>query len=148
MQHPASARFSLSLLVQGQAQKELFHNEALTLLDFIIQPVVQFIANDPGTLSPDEGQSWVVGLSPNGLWKGKENHIAGWSAGGWRFIAPRQAMEVYLTDNVVKLSFFDDVWQPNTVIAEPSAGATVDAQARQAVDSILIALRSSEIPNS
>ena len=44
----ASARLALPFLVPGQAQKEFFHNEALQLLDIIVQPAVEGAArNDP-----------------------------------------------------------------------------------------------------
>ena len=35
-----TARLTLPFLQSGQAQKELTHNEALTLLDIAVQPVV------------------------------------------------------------------------------------------------------------
>lgn len=40
MQSPQTPRYKLPLLAIGQAQKELFHNEALILLDFLIHPIV------------------------------------------------------------------------------------------------------------
>lgn len=35
-----TARLKLPFLVPGQAQKELFHNEALQIIDMLVQPVV------------------------------------------------------------------------------------------------------------
>ncbi|WP_312846581.1 hypothetical protein [Sphingopyxis sp. PET50] len=38
---PSTARLALPLLAMAQAQKEVTHNEALTLLDLLVQPVVE-----------------------------------------------------------------------------------------------------------
>ena len=40
MTDPITPRFGLPLLAPGQAAKELTHNEALSLLDLLVQPVV------------------------------------------------------------------------------------------------------------
>ena len=37
-------RFALPLLATAQAQKEMTHNEALALLDAVVQPVVVAVA--------------------------------------------------------------------------------------------------------
>jgi Protein of unknown function (DUF2793) len=83
-------RLSLPLLVAGQAQKEVTHNEALTLIDFLAQPVVVAVAPVSVPAAPTLGQSWIVGAAPTGAWAGKAAHIASWTSGGWRFCAPNE----------------------------------------------------------
>lgn len=79
-----SARFALPLLVAGQGQKDIVHNEALTILDAIIHPVVQSMHADmPAT--PVVGHCWLVPFAAAGDWIGKDGDIAIWTAGGWRF---------------------------------------------------------------
>src|SRR5690606_17821307 len=58
----ASARFALPMLLPGQAQKELFHNEALTVIDTALHPTVAGIVSDPPG-APDVGASWIVGVA-------------------------------------------------------------------------------------
>ena len=66
----ATARFALPLLHAGQAQKELFHNEALVLADGLLQPCVEALGLDTPPPSPAPGQCWIVGDSPTGAWAG------------------------------------------------------------------------------
>ena len=38
--------------------------------------------------APQPGQCWVVAPGAAGDWAGRENQIASWTAGGWRFVEP------------------------------------------------------------
>ncbi|HLZ79899.1 MAG TPA: hypothetical protein VKQ09_11235 [Sphingomonas sp.] len=44
----ATTRFALPLIAPGQAQKELFHNEALARVDALLQPSVRHRATGWG----------------------------------------------------------------------------------------------------
>ncbi|HEY9092187.1 DUF2793 domain-containing protein [Parasphingorhabdus sp.] len=134
-------RFGLPLLAVGQAHKELFHNDALLLLDFLINPVVQAVADDPDLLSPAEGDCWLVGTSPVSGWSGHAGEIAGWSAGGWHFIKPQKSMKILILSgdaNEKGSAIYDGTgWQHIPQISAPTGGTTVDSEARLAIDSIL-----------
>lgn len=136
-----TARFSLPLLAAGQAHKELFHNDALILLDFLVHPVVEAIANDPQSLSPVAGQCWVVGLAAVGDWSGRENQIAGWSAGGWNFIKPQESMKITVSETNQLALYREGGWWLNADITTPTGGNNIDSEARSAIDSILAALK-------
>jgi hypothetical protein len=59
-------RLKLPLLYSGQAQKEVTHNEALNLLDVLVNPVAQEInINSPPT-DLKIGKLYVIGLEPIG----------------------------------------------------------------------------------
>lgn len=64
MSDETSVRLGLPLLQTGQAQKEMTHNEALTLLDFAVQPVVEAVGVDTPPAAPAPGACWVVGPTP------------------------------------------------------------------------------------
>lgn len=155
-----SARFALPLLQPGQAQKEIFHNEALTLLDIALHGVAESIGDNDPPAAPGPGACWIVGPAPTGAWAGRADHIAGWTAGGWRFVAPVPGMALWLRASGVQARFDGSAWSVGIVpahavhvsgqqvvgarqpaIAEPAGGAVVDEQARTAVASILAALR-------
>ena len=153
-------RLSLPLLEAGQAQKEVTHNEALTLLDFLIHPAVVALAptSVPGT--PVIGQSWIVGASPSGAWSGKADHVAGWTSGGWRFVAPREGMVLWSIADALFVRRTSSAWvvgaetastmsiggqqvvgPRSAAIADPSGGTSIDAESRIAIGAILSALR-------
>lgn len=138
-------RFALPLLSVGQAHKELFHNDALLLLDFLMHPVVQALVDDPSSLSPEEGDCWLVGPAAVAQWSDRVDHIAGWSAGGWHFIKPQESMKILLQSDQSSAIYVDGVWQFLQQVDAPIGGATVDLEARTAIDSILTLLRTAQI---
>lgn len=85
-----SARLSLPYLLPAQAQKHVTHNEALQLLDMIVQLTVEeFGAHTPPPL-PEAGQIWALGDAPSGAWIHEGGKLAAWLGSGWLFIAPRK----------------------------------------------------------
>jgi Protein of unknown function (DUF2793) len=153
-------RLELPLLSAGQAQKELTHNDALTRLAMVVQPVVQTIAPAAVPASPQPGQCWIVGNAATGAWLGKDGCIACWTQGGWRFAAPFEGMQVWsLADNVpavrtggtweigmlrasaVKIAGVQVLGPRQAAISAPAGGSTIDAEARTAITAMLTTLR-------
>lgn len=133
----ATPRFALPLLAAGQAQKEVTHNEALTLIDMLVQAaaVAGPLADPPATPTP--GQCWLVGASPTGAWAGRAASIALWTAGGWRFAAPREGMRVVRTSDGAVLRFDGGMWVSPSSFEAPSGGAVIDVEARAAIVALI-----------
>ena len=156
----ATARFALPLIAAGQAQKEVFHNEALTRIDALLEPVVEAIAlNDPPA-APALGQCWVVGAAPSGAWAGEAQAIAVWT-GGWRFLAPALATTVWSRADALFARFDGSDWivgeipaarimvggvqvvgMQQSAISAPAGGEVVDTEARNAVAAVIAVLKS------
>jgi hypothetical protein len=156
----ASTRLGLPFIVAGQAQKEISHNEALMLLDFIVQPVVVAVGVNAPPTAPLVGQSWIIGPSPSGVWVGNASHIANWSEGGWRFVVPANGMQCWSVADEMPVRFASGSWvlglltaakvqiggnqiigARQTAISTPTGGTTVDAESRVAITEILAAMR-------
>lgn len=156
-----SARLGLPLLAAGQAQKELSHNEALVLLDFVVQPSVEAVGLDTPPASPAPGACWIVGAAPAGAWSGQAHAIAGWTEGGWRFVAAQPGMRAWSRGDAADARFDGAQWNVGIVtgnrlvlggatmlgavqpaIAAPANGTGMDAEARRAIVAILAALQS------
>ncbi|MES2755433.1 MAG: DUF2793 domain-containing protein [Pseudomonadota bacterium] len=156
----STARLTLPLIAPGQAQKEMSHNEALALIDLLVQGAVVAVGTDAPPPSPAPGECWVVGATPSGTWSGHAHAIAGWTAGGWRFAAPREGMTVWtggaggfarytggawssgaLRGTVLTLGGDQVVGARRAAIADPAGGSIVDSEARAAVAAVLGALR-------
>ncbi len=152
-------RLSLPLLEAGQAQKEMFHNEALALLDIATQATaVAAMVNVPPD-APAIGQCWIVGTAPQGAWSGHGGNLAGWFENGWRFVSPFDGMRVWVAADQAFAIHSGGTWyqgrtygrlfiegrqvvgpqRPN--IAEPTGGTTVDAAARSAIAAVVQTLR-------
>lgn len=156
-----TTRFALPLLHAGQAQKEMFHNEAVVGIDVLLHPDVQAVGIDTPPATPEFGQAWIVGTEPSGDWAGHANEIACWTDGGWRFAVPRIGMTVWAESLAQPVRYRAGTgWQIGVIaarwvevdgvqvigargeaVATPAGGAIVDEQARTAIAGILDALR-------
>jgi len=84
-----TSNLGLPFLMAAQAQKHITHNEALELLDAIVQLTVEgFDATTPPA-TPAEGQVWAVGSAPTGDWATAAGQLAIWANGGWLFVTPK-----------------------------------------------------------
>lgn len=93
---------ALPFLETGQAQKEVTHNEALRLLDAVVQLSVLTIQTAPPG-APVDGQRWIVGAGGTGVWAGQDNKIALWSS-GWIFITPVAGWQAFIVSaNAIRL---------------------------------------------
>ncbi|HJD59257.1 MAG TPA: DUF2793 domain-containing protein [Rickettsia endosymbiont of Omalisus fontisbellaquei] len=104
-------RLKLPLLYIGQAQKEITHNEALNLLDVLVNPVAQEInINSPPT-DLKIGKLYVIGLEPTGEFKDHKNKIAQRLENSWRFIKPQKWLEIAYSKDGTKYRFTGKEWE-------------------------------------
>lgn len=155
-----SARFALPFILPGQAQKEMFHNEALALVDAALHASVAGDPADEEPADPAPGESWIVGTGATGLWTGQTHKVATWTADGWRFTTPVPGMSVWNIDAGYRLHWTGARWSDGEchasaltiggrqvvgprleTVPSPSGGTIIDAEARAAVDSLIVALR-------
>ena len=104
----------LSYLAANQAQKHVTVNEALRRLDALVQINVQSASLNapPGGLT--DGQRWVVGSVPTGVWSGHAGQIAAWQDGSWFFYAPLDGWQVWdtTTDTALFFNGATGLWTP------------------------------------
>ena len=155
-----SARFALPLIMPGQAQKELFHNEALAAIDAALHAAVEGAPQAAPPAAPVEGQCWLVGPSATGAWTDRDGSLAAWTSGGWRFVAPQLGMCAWDGAAGVPRRWADGGWNAGEVAAaailvggqqvvgarqpdvpSPSGGTIIDAEARAAIEAITVALK-------
>lgn len=134
-----TARAKLPFLFAGQAQKEATVNEALARIDALLAPVVEGEATEPPA-SPVDGQSWIVGENPQGLWEGHDRHLAFRSAGTWMFAAPLEGQRVFDKSGDC-LRIWRDGWHALALPTAPAGGTTVDVEARAGLAALIDGLR-------
>lgn len=134
----ATPRLGLPFLFAGQAQKEIFVNEALSRLDLLVHAsVVDEVSQPPS--APQPGQCWLVGPGATGEWSGEDGHLAGWVGDAWQFAVPRPGMAVWDSATDQRL-FFDGSWHRPPTPAAPTGGTTVDSQARTVIAELVASL--------
>lgn len=151
-----SARLALPFIAAGQAQKELTHNEALTLIDAALAAAAQSAGlNDPPA-TPAAGQCWVVGDAPTGARIDHAGALACRTESGWRFVPAIEGMKVWLQDQrlwavreaggwvigdirAARLVVGDVqvVGARGASVAGPTGGAVIDVESRAAIADIL-----------
>ena len=155
-----TSRLGLPYIEPGQAQKEVYHNESLRLIDVAVAAAVEAVGANAPPASPVDGQCFIVGTAPTGAWVGHAGAIAGYAAGGWRFVGPVAGMRALDKASGQTATYDGAAWVVGTVkgaklelggsqvvgarlaaVANPSSGTNVDAEARAAIVAILDRLR-------
>lgn len=155
-----TARLGVAYLQAAQLQKEVTVNEGFAALDLAVCAAVDgFLTNAPPA-SPAVGNCYVIGDSPSGAWAGHGFALAGYTAGGWRFIAPFDGLTALDKASGEFATYSGGAWVKGDVraakvsvggnqvvgprlaaIGAPAGGTTVDAESRAAIAAILARLR-------
>ncbi|WP_022682154.1 DUF2793 domain-containing protein [Sphingobium bisphenolivorans] len=155
-----TARWGLPFLFAGQAQKELYHNEALALIDMLLHGWAESADQAIPPSAPVVGTCWIVAEDAGDAWEGQEGAVACWTDGGWRFVTPRSGLSLWVSDRGHALHYDGTDWQDSSLrqdglyiagqrvvgeradaIAYPSGGGSVDAEGRAAIARIIDVLR-------
>ena len=110
----------LPYMLAGQAQKHVTHNEALRLLDALVQMSVldRNLTAPPG--SPADGARYIVASGGSGAWDDWDLNVAYWVDGAWMKLVPQEGWLVWVADEDMLLVWSGAAW------AEVSAGGGGD----------------------
>jgi len=93
---PNSPNLGLPYIVANQAQKHVPHNDAVAMIDGLLQlSLVSRGLNTPPA-TPSDGQRWLIGAAPTAEWLGQAALIAFRNAGAWQFLAPRKGWAAWI----------------------------------------------------
>lgn len=131
-----TSNLGLPCIEGNQAQKHVTHNDALRILDTLVQLAVldRDLATPPG--APTDGQRWIVKAGATGAWAGHVNAIAAWQDGIWQFSAPKMGWVAFVVDEASLIVWNGSVWSDyfSTVAIQNLSmlgiGATADATNR------------------
>lgn len=82
-----SPNLNLPYLSAAQSQKHVTLNEALRMLDALVQCAVESVLTSPPA-APADGDAYLVDASATGDWAEKDTQIAAWQDGAWAFFTP------------------------------------------------------------
>jgi len=100
----------LPYLFAAQAQKHVTHNEALQILDTVIQLTLQSISLTTAPVSSSEGQCWYVPAAATGAWEGQTGRLAIWQDGVWSFITIAKGWRAWVEDEAQFKVWDGSVW--------------------------------------
>jgi hypothetical protein len=107
-----STHLGLPYLLAAQAQKHVTHNEALRLLDAMVQLSVLDRTRTTPPASPADGDRHLVASGAAELWAGWDLNVTLWVDGVWLRLVPRPGWLVWIAAEQVFLVWNGTVWEP------------------------------------
>ena len=106
----ATTHLLLPYILAAQAQKHVTHNEALRLLDGLVQLSVRDrdLTAPPGSAA--DGNRYIVASGATGAWSGWDLNVALWTDGTWLRLPPRTGWRAWVEDEGVLLVYDGSVW--------------------------------------
>jgi hypothetical protein len=127
-----SPNLGLPYIDQNQSQKHVTHNEALMLLDAMVQISVKGRTTPTPPASPAEGERWIVPAGATGAWAGKTGAIALWKDGAWTFFTPVTGWLAFV-ENEGTVVYAAGGWQSRIVVTNNGAAIGMDIGEEEAV---------------
>ena len=129
----------LPYILPSQAQKHVTHNEAIRVLDVLVQLAVTARNLGAPPASPAQGDRYIVATGANGAWAGKVGQIALFENGAWQFFVPSEGWTAWVTSEKVLASFNGVAWVSQAdaplIVAQLGISATADATNRLSLSS-------------
>ncbi len=129
----------LPYILPSQAQKHVTHNEAIRVLDVLVQLAVTARNISEPPASPSQGDRYIVAAGASGAWAGKVGQIALYENGAWQFFVASEGWTAWVTSEQVLASYNGAVWvsQADAPLSVGQLGisATADANNRLSLSS-------------
>jgi hypothetical protein len=123
-----SPLLKLPYILPAQAQKHVTHNEALRLLDILVQLAVVSRSENGPPATPTPGDRYIVKGPATGAWAGQGTRIAFYGEAGWEFILPQPGWQAYVRDTGEVVAYDGNGWAAAGAPAElPRLGISTGA---------------------
>ena len=106
----------LPYILASQAQKHVTHNEALRLLDAMVQLSVLDRTRTAPPASPVDGDRHIVASGATGLWTGWDLNVAFWVDGVWMRLVPRPGWLAWIAAEQAFVVWNGSAWD---LVGEP-----------------------------
>ncbi len=114
-----TANLALPYIMASQAQKHVTYNEALRMLDAVVQlSIASRTATQPAT-TPVDGERHIVASGATGGWSGWDGDVACYVDGGWMRLTPQTGWLAWVEDEGLLVVRTEDGW------VQPGASAAV-----------------------
>ncbi|MCI2397797.1 DUF2793 domain-containing protein [Aliiroseovarius subalbicans] len=93
-----SANLSLPYIQPSQAQKHVTHNEAVRMLDSLVQLSVLSASQTTPPAIPDDGDGFILPVGVAGAWAGHDADLAVYQDNTWVFYTPGEGLFAWVQD--------------------------------------------------
>lgn len=101
-----SSILSLPYIQPSQAQKHVTHNEAVAMLDLVVQLSVATRSQSAPPPAPLAGLRFIVPAGATGVWAGQQDMVSVYDGTAWRFVTPVTGWIAWVEDET-GLAVFD-----------------------------------------
>ena len=106
-----SPHLLLPYILAAQAQKHVTHNEALRLLDAVVQLSVMDRDLTAPPTAPSDGDRYIVASGATGLWAGWDLNVTTWVDDAWMRLVPRPGWLAWIADEGVCTVWTGTLWK-------------------------------------
>jgi hypothetical protein len=106
-----SPHLLLPFILAAQAQKHVTHNEAIRLLDAVVQLSVLDRDLTVPPASPVDGDRYIVASGATGLWVGWDLNVTTWVDGVWMRLVPRPGWLAWIADEATFAAWTGTIWK-------------------------------------
>jgi hypothetical protein len=105
-----SPALGLPFIMASQAQKHVTHNEALRVLDAIVQLAVDSLPLATPPVDAETGQRFIVAAGADQDWAGRDGDIAVREENAWFFVTPQPGWRADIVPSGQILRYADGAW--------------------------------------
>ena len=102
----------LPYLMAAQSQKHVTHNEAIRMLDALLQIAVASRIVTAPPVAPPDGVRYILPTGATGVWAGVAGRVAAFQDGAWAYFTPREGWIAWLADEDVPVVYSGTAWVP------------------------------------
>ncbi len=106
-----SPHLLLPYILAAQAQKHVTHNDAIRLLDAVVQLSVLDRDLTAPPASPVDGDRYIVASGATGLWAGWDLNVTTWVDGVWMRLLPRAGWLAWIADEATYAVWTGTIWK-------------------------------------
>ena len=105
----STKRLGLEFMEVNQSQKEITVNEALNKLDFYVGLTVNNVLQTVPS-SPEEGDAYLIGEEPSGIWADRTGQIAHYLNGVFEYYLPFEGMRIFISGSGKDYRYRTNAW--------------------------------------
>ncbi|WP_339108525.1 DUF2793 domain-containing protein [Thioclava sp. GXIMD4216] len=106
----SSANLDLPFIQASQAQKHVTHNEAIDILDTLVQLSVQSRTTATPPATPSAGHRYILPQGAAGAWAGHDGAVVQWGGEAWRIYPPKTGWQAYIADEAQSVIWTGTHW--------------------------------------
>lgn len=120
---------SLPLILPAQAQKHVTHNEALRILDVLVQLAVTDRTRTTPPASPVEGDRHIIAAGASGVWADRAGQIACYWGGAWLYLIPQAGWTARVLAESLTVAWQGGAWVSAVTAPPPPVVLGINATA-------------------